>query len=180
MAINMLVQKLCREEEVGFMDLWGGLVGRADMYMKDGLHLSGKGAAVFADGISASVGSGMDNITNIFGSNCFKTINAGVYLEMPQAGQETTSRDKPLIKCLKNRSEAGHKCVCLNARSIVNTKKELNIMVEYIDPHIIGITESWANTDITDAELGMFRRYRIGRRAGGVILYVKNIFMVMK
>ena len=42
----------------------------------------------------------------------------------------------------------------------------LNIMVEDIDPHIIGITESWANTGITDAELGltgyvMFRRDRI-------------------
>ena len=49
MAINMLVQKLCREEEAGFLDLWGRFVGRADMYMKDGLHLSGKGAAVFAD-----------------------------------------------------------------------------------------------------------------------------------
>ena len=43
MAINMLVQKLCREEEVGFMDMWGSFVERADMYMKDGLHLSGKG-----------------------------------------------------------------------------------------------------------------------------------------
>ena len=49
LAINMLVQKLCREEEVGFVDLWRSFVGRADMYMKDGLHLSGKGAAVFAD-----------------------------------------------------------------------------------------------------------------------------------
>ena len=38
MAINMLVEKLCREEEVGFVDLWGSFVGRADMYMKDGLH----------------------------------------------------------------------------------------------------------------------------------------------
>ena len=52
-------------------------------------------------------------------------------------------------------------------------------MVEDIDPHIIGIIESWANTDITDAELGltgylMFRRDRIGRRGGGVILYVKE------
>ena len=55
MAINMLVQKLCREEEVGFVDLWGSFVGRADMYMKDGLHLSGKGAAVFADKLSAAV-----------------------------------------------------------------------------------------------------------------------------
>ena len=76
-------------------------------------------------------------------------------------------------------SEAGYRCVCLNARSIVNKKNELNIMVEDVDSHIIGITESWANTDITDAELGltgyvMFRRDRIGRRGGGVILYVKE------
>ena len=28
-------------------------------------------------------------------------------------------------------------------------------MVDNIDPHIIGITESWATTDISDAELGM-------------------------
>ena len=98
---------------------------------------------------------------------------------MPQAGQEAASTDKPITKCPKNMSEAGYRCVCLNARSIINKKNELNIMVEDIDPHIIGITESWANTDITDAELGltgyvMFRRDRIGRRGGGVILYVKE------
>ena len=45
-------------------------------------------------------------------------------------------------------------------------------MVEDIDPHIIGITESWATTD---AELGMtgyimFRKDRIVRRGGGIIL----------
>ena len=65
MAINMLVEKLCREEEVGFVDLWGSFVGMADMYMKDGLHLIGKGAAVFADGLTAVVDSGMGSITNI-------------------------------------------------------------------------------------------------------------------
>ena len=43
----------------------------SDMYMKDGLHLSGKGAAVFADGLTAAVHSGMSNITNIFGSKHF-------------------------------------------------------------------------------------------------------------
>ena len=68
MAINMLVQSLCREEEVGFVDLWGSFVGRADMYMKDGLHLSGKGAAVFADKLSAAVDSDLGTMTNIFGS----------------------------------------------------------------------------------------------------------------
>ena len=73
-------------------------------------------------------------------------------------------------------SKAEMKCVCLNARSIINKKNELNIMVDEIKPHIIGITESWANNDITDAELGlegyvMFRKDRMGRRGGGVLLY---------
>ena len=38
------------------------------MYMRDGLHLSGKGVAVFVDELSAAVDSGMGSITNIFGS----------------------------------------------------------------------------------------------------------------
>ena len=45
----MVVEKLCREEEVGFVDLWGSFVGRADMYMKDWLHLSRKRAAHYKD-----------------------------------------------------------------------------------------------------------------------------------
>ena len=96
---------------------------------------------------------------------------------MPQAAQEATSTDKPIQNVRKNMSEACYRCVCLNARSIVNKKTKLNVMVEDIDRHIIGITESLANTDVTDAELGltgyvMFRRDRIGRKGGGVILYV--------
>ena len=52
-------------------------------------------------------------------------------------------------------------------------------MVDDIKPHIIGISESWANNDITYAELGMegyvmFRKDRIGRRGGGVLLYIKD------
>ena len=44
-------------------------------------------------------------------------------------------------------------------------------------PHLVGITESWANNDITYAELGlegyvMFRNLIIGRRRGGVLLYI--------
>ena len=70
------------------------------------------------------------------------------------------------------------KCVCLNARSIINKKNELNITVDDIQPHLIGITESWTNNDITGAELGlegyvMFRKDRMGRR-GGVLLYIKE------
>ena len=49
----------------------------------------------------------------------------------------------------------GIKCVSLSSRRIINKKSELNIMVDDSDRHIIGITESWANKDITDAELGL-------------------------
>ena len=43
----------------------------------------------------------------------------------------------------------------------------------------MGITGSWANNDITDAELGlegyvMFRKDRMGRKGGGVLLYIKD------
>ena len=63
---------------------------------------------------------------------------------MPQGGQEATSTDKSKTKCTENISEtgySGYKCVCLNARSLVNKKHKLNIMVEDSDPHIIGITD---------------------------------------
>ena len=78
-----------------------------------------------------------------------------------------------------NTSKAELKCVCLNARIIINKKNELDIMVDEIKPHIIVITESWANNDITDAELGlegyvMFRKDRMGKRGGGLLLYIKE------
>ena len=55
MAINKLAHLLCREEEVGFVNVWGCLDVRADMFMRDGLHLSGKGAAVFTDELSLNI-----------------------------------------------------------------------------------------------------------------------------
>ena len=76
-------------------------------------------------------------------------------------------------------SKAEIKCVCLNARSIINKKNELNIMVGDIKPHIIGITESLAKNDITDAELeregyAMFRKDRMGKGGGRVLVYIKD------
>ena len=84
----------------------------------------------------------------------------------------------------RNTSESGIKCVCLNARSIINKKNELNIMVHDIKPHVIGITESWANNDITYAELrmagyAMFRKDIMGRRGGGMLLS-RKIYQHMK
>ena len=58
MAINALVEQMCEEEGVGFLDLWGRFVGKEDMYVRDGLHLSGKGAAVFFENLLQSMDSG--------------------------------------------------------------------------------------------------------------------------
>ena len=48
MAINGMMKRICKEEDVGYVDLWDSFVGKEDMYVRDWLHLSGKGAAVFA------------------------------------------------------------------------------------------------------------------------------------
>ena len=58
-------------------------------------------------------------------------------------------------------------------------------MVEDTDPHVIGITESWVHKEISDSELGrtgyvMFRRDGIGRRGGGVILYIEESIQTME
>ena len=62
MAVNGMVERLCKEEDMGYVDLWDSFVGREDMYGRDGLHLSGKGAAVFAEGLSGAVASGLGKV----------------------------------------------------------------------------------------------------------------------
>ena len=63
MAVNGMVKRLCKEEEVGYVDLWDSFMGKEDMYVRDGLHLSGKGAAVFAEGLSGAVASGLGKVS---------------------------------------------------------------------------------------------------------------------
>ena len=58
-------------------------------------------------------------------------------------------------------------------------------MVEDIDSHIIGITESWATPDIPDAELGMtgyvmFRKDRLGGRGAELFYILKNPSKLME
>ena len=65
MAINGMVKRLCKEEDVGYVDLWDSFVGKEEMYLRDGLHLSGKGAAVFAEGLSGAVASGLGKVRYI-------------------------------------------------------------------------------------------------------------------
>ena len=40
MAIKELVQQLCKEEEVGFVDMWDSFV-TTEMFMRNGLHVGG-------------------------------------------------------------------------------------------------------------------------------------------
>ena len=62
MAVNGMVERLCKEEDVGYMDLRDSFVGNEDIYVRDGLHLSGKGAAVFAEGLSGAVATGLGKV----------------------------------------------------------------------------------------------------------------------
>ena len=43
MAIKGMMKRLCKEEDVGYVDVWDSFVGKEDMYVRDGLHLSGTG-----------------------------------------------------------------------------------------------------------------------------------------
>ena len=62
MAVDGMVERLCKEEEVRYVDLWDIFVGKEEMYVRDGLHLSGKGAAVFAEELSGTVSSGLGKV----------------------------------------------------------------------------------------------------------------------
>ena len=62
MAVNGVVERVCKEEDVGYVELWDSFVGKEDMYARYGLHLSGKGAAVFAHGLPGAVASGLNKV----------------------------------------------------------------------------------------------------------------------
>ena len=62
MAVNGMAERLCKEEEVGYVDLRDSFVGKEEMYVRDGLHFSGNGAAVFAEGLSGAVTSGLGKV----------------------------------------------------------------------------------------------------------------------
>ena len=60
MAVNGMVERLCKE--VGYVDMWDSFVGNEELYFRDGLHLSGKGPAVLAEGLSGAVASGLGKV----------------------------------------------------------------------------------------------------------------------
>ena len=68
------------------------------------------------------------------------------------------------------------KCVCLNARSIVNKAPDLKAMTDVANPHVIAVTESFLDDEILNSELFhhdylVLRRDR-NRHGGGVLLAV--------
>jgi len=68
----------------------------------------------------------------------------------------------------------------LNARSVLNKLDDLQATILDLQPDVIGITESWVHSNISDAELylpgfSLFRRDRkTGNKGGGVLLYVRE------
>ena len=72
-------------------------------------------------------------------------------------------------------------CMYVNARSIMNKLLWLEATVDAVSPDLIGITESWGNERVLEAELELagYNLYREDRRGGvrggGVLLYVKSV-----
>ena len=62
MTVNGMVERPCKEEDVGYMAMWDSFVGKEELYLRDGLHLSGKEAAVFAERLSGAVASGLGKV----------------------------------------------------------------------------------------------------------------------
>ena len=65
----------------------------------------------------------------------------------------------------------------LNAQSLKRKKDELILKAQMHKPLIIGVTETWGNEKIDDANFKldgyvMYRSDRLGRRGGGTILYI--------
>ena len=80
----------------------------------------------------------------------------------------------------ENNPVSGIKCVYLNARRIVNKMGELRLMVEDVEPDIIGITETWTRPVMGNAEFSLkgyqvFRKEREVRIGGGVALYIRHM-----
>ena len=62
MAVNGMLKRPCKEDDVGYVDLWDSFVGKEEMYVRYGLHLSGEGTAVFTEGLSGAIASGLGKV----------------------------------------------------------------------------------------------------------------------
>ena len=88
-------------------------------------------------------------------------------------------KNNSIIKSQLNRKSHTLHCIYLNARSLANKFDQFLAEVYAVHPDIIGVTESWTNAEINDAEISLpgyilFRCDRpIVNKGGGVLLYVQ-------
>ena len=129
---------LCKEEKVGFVDLWDCFVGKD---ARDRRYLSAKRSRCFCIWIEAGRWKWIEQRTEtkLDKQGIIKRGSTWTTIHISSKGERVNIK-------------SGFKYVCLNARGIINKKSELNLMVDDINPHIIGVTESWANKDVWDAE----------------------------
>ena len=59
-----MVKPLCREEELGFVDLWDSFVGKEEMYLRDCILVE-RGLPFFAQGLSGAVASGLGKVQRL-------------------------------------------------------------------------------------------------------------------
>ena len=69
----------------------------------------------------------------------------------------------------------------INARSICNKIDSLRVYVDHFKPDAVAITETWGRIPLTDylvtpSGFSLFRKDRIDRHGGGVILLVREEF----
>ena len=66
-----------------------------------------------------------------------------------------------------------------NIRHISANWEEFKQAIHFYDPDVVGITETWLDSDISDAEYSlpgylMFRKDRVNKQGGGVLVYAKS------
>ncbi len=79
----------------------------------------------------------------------------------------------------------GLKCLLANARSLKNKLQDFHAMISTENLDIVAITETWLDTSVLDHEIipsgyTIFRRDRINRIGGGVLLAFKNNLIVTR
>ena len=83
---------------------------------------------------------------------------------------------RPSIKAVRRKAEL--KCLYTNARSLGNKQDELETVMCLENYDLVAITETWwddsHNWNTTIEGYRLFRRDRLGRKGGGVALYVKE------
>ena len=76
--------------------------------------------------------------------------------------------------------DTGFQFCCINSRSLLSHDDKFSSLQSFVDSNdysIIGITETWFNSNIPDSSLtlnsyNVFRRDRVGSRGGGVAFYI--------